>query len=121
MIDALASMRGPIDGGQIKLLAVTTKKRLDIFPQAPTVAETVPGFEAMGWMALMAPPHTPEALARKISDDLRTVLVSPELKKRLDELGTYIRPTTPAELTSYIREQQRIWGPVIAETAKTMK
>jgi tripartite-type tricarboxylate transporter receptor subunit TctC len=121
MIDALASMRGPIDGGQIKLLAVTTKKRLDIFPQAPTVAETVPGFEAMGWMALMAPPGTPEALARKISDDLRTVLVAPEMKKRLDELGTYIRPTTPAELTSYIREQQRIWGPVIAETAKTMK
>jgi tripartite-type tricarboxylate transporter receptor subunit TctC len=120
-IDALASMRGPIDGGQLKLLAVTTKQRLHNFPQAPTVAETLPGFEAMGWMALMAPPGTPEALARKISDDLRTVLVKSDLGKQLDRLGTYVHPTTPEELRSFIREQQRIWQPVIAETAKKLK
>ena len=120
-IDALPSMRGPIDGGQLKLLAVTPAKRLHNYPQVPTVAETLPGFQAMGWMALMAPPGTPEGIARKISDDLRKMLTTPELKKRLDELGTYINPTTPAELTSFIREQQQIWRPVIAETAKTMK
>ena len=78
-IDALASMRGAIDGGQLKLLAVTTAKRIRTFPQVPTVAETVPGFQAVGWMALMAPPGTPAALARKISDDLRKVLVGSDL------------------------------------------
>ena len=119
-VDALASMRGAIDGDQLKLLAVTTGTRLKNFPQVPTVAETLPGYRAMGWMALMAPPGTPEPIARKISDDLRKILAS-ELGKRLDGLGTYIRPTTPAELTAYIAEQQRIWRPVIAETAKTMK
>jgi tripartite-type tricarboxylate transporter receptor subunit TctC len=120
-IDALASMRGAIDGGQLKLLAVTTSKRLHNFPQVPIVAETLPGFRAMGWMALMAPPGTPVGIARKISDDLRTILVSSDLGKRLDELGTYVHPTTPAELTIFIREQQEIWRPVIAETAKTLK
>jgi tripartite-type tricarboxylate transporter receptor subunit TctC len=117
-IDAIASMRGAIDGGQIKPLAVTALKRLDNFPQVPAAAETLPGFQAMGWMALMAPTGTPAPVVKKISDDLRAVLVKPELKQRLADLGTYTRPTTPEELTAYIREQQTIWRPVIVETAK---
>jgi tripartite-type tricarboxylate transporter receptor subunit TctC len=72
----------------------------------------------MGWFALMAPPGTPAPIAAKISGDLRTVLGKPEVKKRFEDLGTYIRPTTPEELTTFIREQQAIWRPVIAETAK---
>ena len=120
-IDALASMRGAIDSGQLKLLAVTTSNRIHTFPLVPTVAETLPGFRAVGWMALMAPPGTPAVVARKISDDLRKVLVSSELGKRLDELGTYVNPTTPEGLTDFIREQQQIWRPVIAETAKTIR
>ena len=121
IIDALASMRGAIDGGQLKLLAVTTAKRIRTFPQVPTVAETLPGFQAVGWMALMAPPGTPAALARKISDDLRKVLVGSDLGKRLDDLGTYVNPTTPEGLTAFIHEQQQIWRPVIAETAKSIR
>ncbi|MBX9829180.1 MAG: tripartite tricarboxylate transporter substrate binding protein [Xanthobacteraceae bacterium] len=117
-IDAIASMRGAIDGGQVRPLAVTVLKRLDNFPQVPTVAETLPGFQSMGWMALMAPAGTPAPVVKKISDDLRTVLAKPELKQRLADLGTYVRPTTPEELTAFIREQQAIWRPVIAETAK---
>ena len=94
------------------------RQRLPKTPDLPTVAETIPGFEAVGWLALMAPPGTPAPLARQISDDLRNVLAEPELQKRYEELGTYIRPTTPDELTAFIREQQQIWRPVIAETAK---
>jgi tripartite-type tricarboxylate transporter receptor subunit TctC len=121
MIDAIASARGPVEGGQLKPLAVSSTKRLSIFPQVPAAAETIPGFESMGWMALIAPPGTPEPLARKISDDLRSVVTTPEVQKRLEELGTYIRPTTPAELVAYIQGQQRIWGPIIAETAKKIR
>ena len=117
-IDAIASMRGPIDGGQVRPLAVTALRRLDNFPQVPTVAETLPGFQSMGWMALMAPSGTPAPVVKKVSDDVRTVLAKPELKKRFEDLGTYIRPTTPEQLTAFILEQQAIWRPVIAETAK---
>jgi tripartite-type tricarboxylate transporter receptor subunit TctC len=117
-IDAIASMRGPIDSGQVRPLAVTALTRLGNFPQVPAVAETLPGFQSMGWMALMAPSGTPAPVVKKISDDLRAVLVKPELKQRYEDLGTYIRPTTPEELTAFIREQQAIWRPVIAETAK---
>jgi tripartite-type tricarboxylate transporter receptor subunit TctC len=118
MIDAITSMKGAIQAGKIKPLAVASRQRLYNFPDLPAVADTFKGFEAMGWFALMAPPGTPAPLARRISDDLRTVLAKPELKKRFEDLGTYIRPTTPEELTAFIREQQAIWRPVIAETAK---
>jgi tripartite-type tricarboxylate transporter receptor subunit TctC len=118
MIDAMTSMKGAVEGGQIKPLAVASRQRLYNFPDLPIVADTLPGFEAMGWFALMAPPGTPAPLAAKISADLRTVLGKPELKKRFEDLGTYIRPTTPDELTAFIHEQQQIWRPVIAETAK---
>jgi tripartite-type tricarboxylate transporter receptor subunit TctC len=119
-IDAIPSARGAIDSGQLKPLAVTGKQRLESLPNIPTVAETIPGFEAVGWLALMAPPGTPSALASKISDDLRKALANPELKKRKEELGSYPRLTTPAELAAFIREQVQIWRPVIAETAKTI-
>ena len=118
MIDALTSMKGAVQAGKIKPLAVASRQRLDNFPDLPLVADTFPGFEAMGWFALMAPPGTPAPLAAKISADLRTVLAKPELKKRFEDLGTYIRPTTPEQLTAFILEQQKIWRPVIAETAK---
>ena len=118
MVDAITSMKGAIQAGKIKPLAVASRQRLYNFPDLPVVAETFKGFEAMGWFALMAPPGTPAPLARRISDDLRTVLARPDVKKRFEDLGTYIRPTTPEELTAFIREQQAIWRPVIAETAK---
>jgi tripartite-type tricarboxylate transporter receptor subunit TctC len=121
MVDALTSMKGAIQSGKMKALAVASKKRLFNFPDLPAVAETFAGFEAMGWFALMAPPGTPAPLAKKISDDLKTVLARPELQKRFEDLGTYIRPTSPEELTVFIHEQQKIWQPVIAETAKAIK
>src|SRR5581483_6614431 len=120
-IDAIASLRGPLDGGKLRALAVTSRKRLATFPNVPTVAETLPNFEAMGWMALMAPPKTPQALAEKISADLRTAESEPQVQQRIETLGTYVHATTPAELRSFIEEQKRRWGPVIAATAKTLK
>jgi tripartite-type tricarboxylate transporter receptor subunit TctC len=120
-IDAIASMRAPLDGGQLRPLAETATGRLDNFPNVPAAAETLPGFAAMGWMALMGPRGTPAPIADRISADLRTVLAIPALKNRLVELGNYVRPMTPAELTAYIVEQQRIWRPVIVETAKAIR
>jgi len=117
IVDAASGLAGSISGGSIKALAVASEQRLPTQPGLPTVAETLPGFMAMGWFALMAPPKTPDAIARKVSDDLRTVLERPEFKQRFLDLGTYQRPMSPAELAAFIADQQRIWKPVITETA----
>jgi tripartite-type tricarboxylate transporter receptor subunit TctC len=116
IIDGLPSLAGSINGGALKLLAVGSAERLPNRPDTPTISETLPGIKrALGWFALMAPPGTPEPIARKISDDLRTVLGEPELKQRLQDIASYTRPMSPPELLAYIREEQALWKPVIEQ------
>ena len=72
IVQSLSSLAGAIDGGAIKALAVASQKRLANLPDVPTVAETVPGFEALGWFVLMAPAKTPDGIVAKVRADLRT-------------------------------------------------
>ncbi len=112
-VDSITGVAGAISGGQLKALAVAAAQRLPNFPQWPIASETLPGFVASGWLALMAPPKTPDAIAQKVSADLRAVLARPEVKQRMQELGTYPIPMSPAELASFIANQQQTWRPVI--------
>jgi tripartite-type tricarboxylate transporter receptor subunit TctC len=121
MVESLPALAGAVAGGSLKVLALGSPERLSDFPGVPTVAETLPGFRSMGWFALMAPPGTPEPIARKVSDDLRTVLARPELQQRYRELGTYVRPMTPMELLTFARDEQQRWRPVIARIGMAQK
>ena len=121
MIENLSFFQGSIAGGTLKPLAITSNRRWPTMPELPTAAEIIPGFVATGWFALVSPPGTPQAIARKISDDLRTVLGRPELKQRLLELGGYTRPMTPDELSSFIGSQKDLWRPVVSEIIATPK
>jgi tripartite-type tricarboxylate transporter receptor subunit TctC len=114
-VDSISGVAGPLRGGQLKAVAVAANKRLPNFPDLPTASETLPGFVASGWLALVAPPKTPEPVAQKVSADLRTVLTRPEVIERIQELGTYPLPMSPAELADFIASQQKTWQPVIAE------
>jgi tripartite-type tricarboxylate transporter receptor subunit TctC len=115
MVEALSGLGGVIGAGKVKALAVASAQRLPDRPDIPATAELLPGFVASGWLALVAPPKTPEAIARIVSADLRKVLAQPEVRERLQELGTYARPMSPAELAGFIRGQQAIWKPVIEQ------
>ena len=118
IMDGLPSLAGAINGGELKLLAVGATKRLPNRPQTPTIAETLPGIpRALGFFALMAPPGTPEPIAKKISDDLRAVLSEPETRKRFEDIASYINPMTPTELRAYIQTEQTLWKPVIEQIA----
>jgi tripartite-type tricarboxylate transporter receptor subunit TctC len=113
-VDSITGVAGTISSGQLKALAVASERRLPNFPELATASETLPGFVASGWLALMAPPGTPEPIARKVSDDLRTVVALPEVAQRMQELGTYPHPMSSAELAGFIAQQQKTWQPVIA-------
>ncbi len=118
IMDGLPSLAGAINGGQLKLVAVGSAKRLPNRAETPTIAETLPSIpRALGWFALMGPPGTPEPIARKISDDLKTVLAEPAMKKRFEDIASYINPMSPAELKSYIVTEQTLWKPVIERIA----
>jgi tripartite-type tricarboxylate transporter receptor subunit TctC len=115
IVESVGPLYGAIQGGSIKPLAVASHKRLPNLPDLPTVAETVPGFAAMGWFPLMAPRGTPEAIIRKVNRDLETVLRQPELRQRFQDLGTFTRPMLSAEVTEFIRGEQQLWRPVVRQ------
>jgi tripartite-type tricarboxylate transporter receptor subunit TctC len=121
IIEGYSGVAGAARSGSIKLIAVASAKRLAEFPDVPTVAETIPGFQATGWGVLVAPVGTSEAIIDKISQDLRKVSLDPELQKKLAPLGSYTNPMSPAEATGFVHKQQQTWQPILDEIAKNQR
>lgn len=117
VIEGYTGLAGAFQSGQLKPLAVASLKRLPDAPDLPTVAETIPGFIATGWQAVVVPNGTPEAVINKASTDLRAVLVKPEIKDKLAARGSFVRPMTPQEVLKYINDQQTLWKPAIERIA----
>ena len=115
VVEGLAALVGAVQTGVLKALAVTSLQRLANMPDVPTVAETIPGFEANGWFTLMAPAGTPAAIVRQASDDLRAVLAKPEVRERFETLGTYARPASAADTAAFIRGEQELWRPFVRQ------
>jgi tripartite-type tricarboxylate transporter receptor subunit TctC len=113
IVESLGPFLGAIQGGSLKALAVASAQRLPNFPDLPTVGETIPGFIATGWFPLLAPAGTPDGTVRKVGEDLRAVLDQPAVRQRLADLGTFVRPMSPAETTEFIRREQELWRPVV--------
>jgi tripartite-type tricarboxylate transporter receptor subunit TctC len=115
-IETLAVLKGISDAGYLKILAVASAKRLPDFPNVPTVAETLPGFVAIGWFALVVPAGTNDAIRSKLGQDLAKVLARPELQQKFAELGgTYARPMSVGDTNEFIRGQQKLWQPVLRQ------
>jgi tripartite-type tricarboxylate transporter receptor subunit TctC len=121
IIEGYSGVAGATRSGSIKLIAVASAKRLAEFPDVPTVAETIPGFQATGWAVLVAPIGTSEAIIDKISEDLHKVTLDPELQKKLAPLGSYTNPMSPAEATAFVHKQQQTWQPILDEIAKNQR
>jgi Tripartite tricarboxylate transporter family receptor len=120
MCEGPSAFLGSVQAGSVKLLAVGSPKRLPNFPDVPTIAETIPGFTAMAWLALLAPTGTPEPIIRKVNADLNHVFALPEIAPRLHEIGTYARLLSPAETAEFISSEQRVWIPVVRQVAGTL-
>jgi tripartite-type tricarboxylate transporter receptor subunit TctC len=79
------------------------------------VAETLPGFENLGWFGLVAPTGTPQAVITKVHRDVVAVLRSPDVKKRFEDLGMVPVGNTPAEFAKAIQAESGHWARVIKE------
>jgi tripartite-type tricarboxylate transporter receptor subunit TctC len=120
IIEAYSGLTGGLQSGSIKGIAVTSYERLAEFKDLATVAETLPGFIAGGWNVLLAPVGTPDAIIGKVSADLTKVLGETEIKNKLATLGAYVHPMRPAEVSTFVEEQQRTWRPIAEKVAKDM-
>ena len=104
-----------VNSGKIRALAVTSKERAPQVPNIPTVAETVPGFENLGWFGLVAPVGTPAAVINKVHADAVKALQSPDIRKRFSELGMVPVGNTPAEFATAMKEESLRWAKVVRE------
>jgi tripartite-type tricarboxylate transporter receptor subunit TctC len=88
---------------------------MTMFPDLPTVAETLPGFQSAGWQMLVAPVGTPDAIVKKVNADLIKALALADVKKRLTALGRDDLPLSPAETLAFIQHEQATWAPILAQ------
>jgi tripartite-type tricarboxylate transporter receptor subunit TctC len=102
-----------IQAGRLKLLAPASAKRLDLFPDVPTVAETLPGFQSNTWMALAAPPGTPKDITHKIADAVAEAVRMPDVNSRIKDSMAEPAGTSPEGMAALIRESYDRWSPVI--------
>src|SRR5262245_11165783 len=115
--DIMPATKPHIEAGKMKLLAVASRERLKAFPNVPTMAETLPGFEADTWMGVVAPPGTPKEIVRKLSDAIAEAFRRPDVHARIAALQVEPLGTSPEGMRDLIRQSAERWTP-IAETAK---
>jgi tripartite-type tricarboxylate transporter receptor subunit TctC len=115
VLDAYSGIAGAVDAHNAVPLAVASASRLAVSPTLPTVAETLPGFEAVGWQVLMAPPGTPDAVIQKVNADVIKAMSDPEAKKRLAALGRDDRSMSAAQTLSFIQGEQQKWAPIVQQ------
>ncbi|HEX4410078.1 MAG TPA: tripartite tricarboxylate transporter substrate-binding protein [Xanthobacteraceae bacterium] len=117
VFDAYSGIAGAVQAGNVIPLAVGSAARMSDLPNVPTVAETLPGFESVGWQVLVAPAGTPETIVKKANADLIKAMSDPEIRKRLADLGRDERPMSPPQLLSFIQAEQKKWSPIVQEIA----
>jgi len=113
MFDNLGVSLPLVEAGKLKLLAVASANRLPTLPDVPTIAEMLPGFEAVAWYGIVAPPNTPEKIIGKINADVNEAMRQPEVQDQLKKLSAEIVGGTVERTSRYMREEVDRWGNVI--------
>jgi tripartite-type tricarboxylate transporter receptor subunit TctC len=104
-----------IQQGRLRALAVTSKERLRQLPEVPAAAETLPGFENLGWFGFMVPSGTPKALIDKLYRDTAKALQAPEIRARFEQLGMAPVGNPPDVFARAIKDESRRWAKIVQE------
>src|SRR5206468_7082378 len=104
---------GQVRAGKLRALAVTTTVRSDILPDAPTVSDFLPGFEASNWFGVAAPKSTPPEIIDTLNKAINVALAEPEIKARLADLGAASLAGSPADFGRFIAAEAEKWSKVI--------
>jgi tripartite-type tricarboxylate transporter receptor subunit TctC len=118
--DNLPSSAGHIKGGSIRALAVTSAAREPSFPDVPTVADTVPGYEATAWFGIGMPKGTPREAIDRINAAVNRALADPKMRERLASLGGAPIPGTPEDFGKVIVDETEKWAKVVISSGATV-
>jgi tripartite-type tricarboxylate transporter receptor subunit TctC len=120
-LDPVAASLGLVKSGKVKVLAVSSPKRLAILPDVPTVAETVPGFEMTGWQGFWAPAGTPPAIVQRLNAAIVKVVRAPEMQARILELGYEPLGSSPKEMADRIHSELQEWTSILKQANITIE
>lgn len=112
MFDSVASALPHIEGGRIKAIAVTSASRAPQLPDVPTIGETLPGYEAIGWGGLCVPAATPREIVERVNADVTALLRDPRIAARVLQLGGTAAPQTVEAANAFVAREIRKWGEV---------
>jgi tripartite-type tricarboxylate transporter receptor subunit TctC len=115
IFDNMPSIVSHVRAGSLRGLAVTTKERVTVAPEIPTIAETVPGFDVFSWFGFFVPAKTPPDIVARINADTNAALAYGPVKSRFEELGATPKGSTPEQLAAFLQSEIDKWGPVIRE------
>ena len=101
--------------GQVRIIAVTSAKRSPELPDVPSIAETLPGYDAQLWVGLLAPRGTPAAAINRIQRDVTTLLQQAEVKATIEKAGSYVVATDPKAFGEYVKVEFAKWGKVVRD------
>ena len=102
-----------IKSGKLKVLAVTNSKRAAVLPGAPTIGETLPGYEFNNWYGMMAPAGTPRTVIDRLNVEVTRILGTPEMREKFTALGADPTPGTPEQFATVIRTDAEKSGRII--------
>ncbi len=111
----LGTVAALVRGGQLRLIGVSTQKRLSQFPEVPTISESgLPGFAFNSWFAILAPAGTPKNIIARLNAEVLKALADADVRHKLEDLGFAVRGSSPEELGAMTRDQ-------LAKYARVMK
>ncbi|HET7158158.1 MAG TPA: tripartite tricarboxylate transporter substrate-binding protein, partial [Burkholderiales bacterium] len=111
----LSAAIGFVQQGKLRGLAVTSRERVRQLPDVPAAAETLPGFENLGWFGFVAPAGTPKAVIDKVHLDTVKVLQSPDIRTRFEQLGMVPVGNAPADFAKAVAQESLRWAKIIQE------
>lgn len=115
MFDTINTSTGHVKAGRLRVLGVGTTKRSRIMPDVAPIADTIPGFEAVTWIGLLAPAGTPKEIVTRMHREIEKIVQLPEVQERLSASGAEPVASTPEQFGAYLSAEVAKWGRVVKQ------
>jgi tripartite-type tricarboxylate transporter receptor subunit TctC len=115
IFDTVTAIRGHVKAGAVRGIAVTTAKRSSAMPELPTIAESLPGYDASTWGGILAPAGTPKDVVARLNSSINAALKMEDVRSRLMGAGIEIQGGTPEQFADVIRIEVDKWGRIVKE------
>ncbi len=113
MFATISEIKPFVQAGKIRALGISSKTRDALLPDVPPIADTVPGYEVVGFMGLFAPARLPPAITARLNSEVNTILKSPDMVERFAAQGMRARTSTPDELAARVKRDHAMWKSLV--------